>query len=411
MTDTIINYFLALLVGFAFWACEKAAPFTLPDQIGTPAELTAVLSDIQAASGAPGFAVAVIRDDSTVYQHAFGWADLATGHAYSTETIQPIGSISKTFVAAAVVKAVEQGYFTLETDINDILPVTIVNPHQPGQVIRVRHLVTHTAGLLDADEAYLQAYHILPGEDTHGPGAMLLQDLGVGQRPAQPLADFLAGYYLPEGAHYAAANFSTAGAGLTWAYSNIATSLAAWLVESVSGLAFDEYVQTYVFQPLAMQHSGYDQTELPAGELATLYFDAHTPLPAYGNDSYPDGSVHTSCADLSKFLADMMAGARGTSTTLFAAESYATLFQPLLPDGLVPAEEGQNQGIFWFLGEDTIRHDGSDPGTTCELQFSRSGQTGYLLLTNMDASTMEHALAYQALAERVRAAVALFAGS
>jgi hypothetical protein len=69
---------------------------------------------------------------------------------------------------------------------------------------------------------------------------------------------------------------------------------------------------------------------------------------------------------------------------------------------------GENQGVFWLLEDGDIKHDGSDPGTTCHLLFDTSGTVGYLLLTNMDASIDEHETAYFDLTEKVHHAIVEF---
>ena len=103
-----------------------------------------------------------------------------------------------------------------------------------------------------------------------------------------------------------------------------------------------------------------------------------------------------------------MKGAKGQSTTLFSASGYNMLFNALLPDGKLPTGFGDNQGIFWFLNGQDIKHDGSDPGTTCNLQFNKDGNLGYFLMTNMDASTDEHETAYFELAQMVHNAITEF---
>ena len=410
MKNLILFPALFLFAILSFSSCDKDDEVSNPQtDITTPAELTAALTSIYEDTDAPGFAISIVRNDAVLYQQAFGQADIESNQTYTNQTTQPIGSISKTFVAAAVVKAIEQGYFTLDTDINDILPVELRNPKQPNATIQVKHLVTHTSGLLDNEEAYFQAYHIVPGEDLSTAGAELLQNgLGWVQRDAIPLEDFLAEYYLEDGDLYSMDNFAATAPGNTWNYSNIATSLAAYLVEVATETPFKTYVITNILQPLGMNQTAYDLADLNTANLATLYWDKNTPLPKYNNDSYPDAGIYTSNENLTTFLMDMMKGARGQSSTLFSPAGYKLLFGALLPDGLPPAFIGDNQGVFWFLQGDNIKHDGSDPGTTCNLQFDQNGETGYLLMTNMDASTNDHNTAYFELAQRIEAAIGEF---
>lgn len=411
MKNFLIFPLIALMLFISTVSCDKddVQPTIDPGSIDTPADLTAVLNDIYSNSDAPGMAVSVIKNDSVLYQQSFGKATIERNKPYTNQTSQPIGSISKTFVAAAIVKAIEQGYFTLETNINDILPVELENPKIPDAIIRVKHLVTHTSGLLDEAGSYFQAYHILPGEDISTEGAQLLVGgFGIQQRETMPLADFLASYYYPGGDLYSSENFASTAPGSTWNYSNIATSLAAYLVETVTGIDFKEYVTTNILLPLGMTRTAYNMEELNSENMAELYWDKSTPLPDYANDSYPDGSIHTCNEDLAKFLLDMMKGAKGQSATLFSAAGYKMLFEALLPEGIVPEILAENQGVFWFLNGEEIKHDGSDPGTSCNLQFSKDGNSGYFLLTNMDASTDIHDQAYFELAGKVHAAVSAF---
>lgn len=406
MKNPFLFPIIPILIALTLFSCDNdddnLTPEPNPISITTPAELTAALNDIYEESAAPGFAISVVKNDAVLYQQPFGKADIAGNKAYTNQTTQPIGSISKTFVSAAIVKAIEQGHFTLETDINDILPIELENPKQPNVVIKVKHLVTHTSGLLDNYEAYFQAYHILPGEDLSTEGAdIFVNGFGAQQRAGIPLEDFLVEYYLEDGDLYSMENFASTAPGSTWNYSNLATSLAAYLVETATETPFKEYVVTNILQPLEMTTTAYDLANLDASKIAKLYWDKDTPLPLYNNDSYPDAGINTCNEDLAKYLMDMMKGAKGQSTTLFSAAGYEMLFDALLPDGKVPSSFAENQGVFWFLNGNDIKHDGSDPGTTCNLQFDKNGNSGYFLMTNMDASTQEHETAYFQLAGKV----------
>jgi len=402
MKRTFLILMTSVLFLLSMSSCDTDDDQLMLPNITTPAELTTALNELYQESQAPGFAVSIVTDGTILYQQSFGKADIQNDKDYTNQTTQPIGSISKTFVAAAIVKAVEQGHFTMETDINDILPITLVNPKQPNAIIRVKHLVTHTSGLLDDPAAYFQAYHILPNENMTTNGAQILSnEFGFQQRESIPLEEFLAEYYLPDGDLYNETNFATTAPGTVWNYSNIATSLAAYLVEISSGISFSEYVQMHILDPLGMEHTAYSVSDLQTERLAKLYWEKDTPFPLYANDSYPDGSLYSNNEDMSYYLMDMLKGVMGESTTLFSEEGYDLLFETLLSEGQLPSAFGDNQSIFWFFDGDQIKHDGSDPGNTCNLQFDQDGTSGYILLTNMDASTSAHTAAYFDLSEKV----------
>jgi CubicO group peptidase (beta-lactamase class C family) len=65
------------------------------------------LSKIYKESNFPGFAIAIIKDDSILFSKGYGFADIKLKVPYTIETIQPVASVSKTFVALALMKCVE----------------------------------------------------------------------------------------------------------------------------------------------------------------------------------------------------------------------------------------------------------------------------------------------------------------
>ncbi|MEM6699522.1 MAG: serine hydrolase domain-containing protein, partial [Bacteroidota bacterium] len=277
MKHPIIFLLIVLPLLLSLYACDKENDLQIPDTIASAEALKEALEAIHKASDVPGFTIAIAKEDAMIYQESFGQADVQANKAYTNQTIQPIGSISKTFVAAAVVKAIEEGYFTLETPINDLLPFEIKHPDDPDAVIQIKHLVTHTSGLLDHPNFYLQSYHILAEEDLGSDGAKIMQEsFGIRQRETIPLGDYLKSYYWLEGSHYDVENFGAIG---TWRYSNIATSLAAYLVEIATETPFQTYVITKILRPLGMYQTAYQISNLDTSLVAKLYWDTNTPLP------------------------------------------------------------------------------------------------------------------------------------
>ena len=385
---SLIVFFLSLTAT----SCDKESADLVPDPnpitITTPAELSAAMEEIIQNTEVPGFAVTVVKNNTILYQNAFGYADIESQRPYTNQTIQHIASVSKTFAGAAVVKAIEQGYFTLETDINDLLPVELINPKQAHATIKVKHLVTHTSGLLDNIETYLPGnYYILPGENVTSLAAQqLINSLGIQQREGRTLEEFLADYFLEDGELYSPDNFAYTAPGTTWSYSNVATGLMAYLIETVTEQSFDDYVKVHVLQPLEMNSSTYDITEVDQAQLAKCYLDKDHAFPLYANDSYVEGNMFTNNVDLGRYLLNMVQGARGDSDVLFSKSGYDLLFEDHLDSGIVPSDFAENHGIFWIKNGNIIQHGGNDFGVSTYLQVDPSGDSGYSLVTNMDAT-------------------------
>ena len=132
--------------------------------------LNAALQAFSERSNLPGFAVSIVRADGVLYQAAYGYADKENETAFTENTLQNVGSVSKTLVGVAVVKLIEEGKLTMDTPVNDVLPFAVINPHYEDDPITIRHLVTHTSSIHDSDyygHAYLLSTPEVPGHDIH----------------------------------------------------------------------------------------------------------------------------------------------------------------------------------------------------------------------------------------------------
>lgn len=125
-----------------------------------PESLTKDLQQISEKKTIPGFAVPIVNSDSIIYSHSFGFSDISIKRPFTDETILNIGSVSKTFIGIALLKAVEQGYLTLKSNIDDFLPFKVENPYFPTEPITIGHLVTHTSGIIFGG-ILVRAYEIL----------------------------------------------------------------------------------------------------------------------------------------------------------------------------------------------------------------------------------------------------------
>lgn len=169
----------------------------------------------------PGVAVTVVADGERVVHKGYGWADTERRVPVDPERTRfLIGSETKLFAAQAALQLVRAGRLTLDADVNTYLKTFTVRDTYPGRPVTLRHLLTHTAGF---DEDYVV-----------GSGADVL-----------PLGEALAAHQ--------PARVRPPGTGVS--YSNYGVALAGYLVQTVSGMPFEEYVKRQVFEPLGMKES------------------------------------------------------------------------------------------------------------------------------------------------------------
>ncbi len=345
------------------------------------------LQQAMATKKLPGMAVVLLDGKGMIYKHSFGKADIAANKPYSLYTTQEIGSVSKMILSVALMKAIELGYFSLETEINQILPFKVVNPHEPNHAITIRELATHTSGIIDNQAIYINTYQFHLQRRPYSQSYLKpLQQLGY----KEPLRDstlkqFYFNYLTEEGKYYAPTNFVYNPSRRIASYSNIATALIAYLIEIKSGISYKAFTTKYILKPLGMNHSAWFTAELKLGTLAQLYHDDGIRFPLYDLVTYPDGGLKTNAIDLSKFLVDMVNGRSGKSLIL-KASSFQTMFTPQFASSNPPANinlSKRNKGILWNLYTNgTIGHDGDDPGVSTFLAFNPSTGLGGLFLAN-----------------------------
>ena len=349
--------------------------------------LTKSLQGVYQRDSLPGLSVVLVNEKKIIYQQSFGYADIEQQIKYSTKSIQTIGSVSKTFAAIALMKAVELGYFDLDTEINTILPFKVVNPNAPDSQITVRQLANHTSGIVDNPALFYDTYQFDTTLAEYSPVAYAkLKKLGFNQRINDcSLARFLYDYLSEKGQYYTKQNFGLDAAGRSSSYSNIGSALAAYLVEIKSGMSYADFTRRYILRPLHMRHSSWFLNAKRLKRYARPYDDTFLSLPFYHLITYPDGGLRTNTADLSEYLMALLQGYQGKEK-LLKKGSYTTMFTPQFSNESPPKGIrliNRNKGIFWNLYVNgTIGHDGDDPGVSSFLFFNPRTGLGGVFLSN-----------------------------
>jgi CubicO group peptidase (beta-lactamase class C family) len=352
----------------------------------TPADsLTYHLNEYLHKKGLPGFAVVILNNKEPVYQKGFGYADINNQKEFTPKTIQNIGSVSKTVIAVALMKAIELNYFTLETDINEILPFKVINPYHPDQVIRVKELTTHTSGIVDNEAIFTRSYRFKKSADLDPSLGKFMNERGYTSDLADTtMQSFLKSYLNPKGSLYTNQNFYNSEPGKRASYSNIGSALAAYLIEVKAGMSFATFTERYVLKPLKMHNTNWFLSKKNLKQHAVPYFNKQMAFPYYSLTTYPDGGLRTSAKDLGKYVLGMIHSLNGNSKVL-SQKSVKTMFTPVFTQATVPANmslQTRNKGVFWNLYNDGyIGHDGDDPGVISHILFN--DHIGIVFISNM----------------------------
>jgi CubicO group peptidase (beta-lactamase class C family) len=284
-----------------------------------------------------GAAVAVVRDGELLFANGYGYAGLeARKPVVAEQTLLRTDSTGKLFVWTAIMQLVEQGKLDLDADVNTYLDFSI--PATFPQPITLEHLMSHSAGF--EDRGYLFA---------HDPAELEPTDVWLTRN-------------IPARVH---------PPGIVSAYSNYGTALAGYIVERISGLPFEQYVEEMIFEPLAMQNSTFRQP-LPedlATDLTTNYRYANgefwaVPFTYLRVSAVGEG--HATVTDIAKFMAAHLA--EGDSPILKASTSAQMHSQLFTHD---PRVSGIAYGFVQTTqnGRQILRHEGNNPGVSSSALF------------------------------------------
>jgi D-alanyl-D-alanine carboxypeptidase len=342
----------------------------------------------------PGLYVELVNANGVIYKKGFGYADVESKKAYTEHTIQNIGSVSKTFIAVALMKAIELNYFTLRTNINDILPFKVINPNHPDDQITIQELANHTSGIIDNPSIYPNTFKFYPNLRGYSKTALdALHSYGYNETVTDTsLAEFYRNYLDVKGKYYSTNNFGKDKVGGTSSYSNIASALIAYLIEIRSGVSYAQFTQRYILTPLKMKESGWFITKVDLKKHAKLYYEHNSYFPLYSFLTYPDGALKTSADNLGKYLTAIIKGYNGDASLLNSA-SYKAMFQPQFSVSSPPKDISlvkRNKGVLWNIYTNgTIGHDGDDPGISTFLFFNTKTGLGGLFLCNKYLTTKQ----------------------
>ncbi|MEU0276204.1 serine hydrolase domain-containing protein [Streptomyces sp. NPDC006307] len=223
-------------------AATTAAPpgGTSPATGFDPAELQAAADDVHRA-GIPGV-FAEVRDAGHTWQGASGVADTGTGRPVRPEMRQRVGSITKTFTAAAVMQQVERGRIELDAPIGGYLPRLV--PGERGRTITVRMLLNHTSGIPDY---ILSAFPSLQGYPQG-------QDVSPKSLDDNRYRQFHPDELIELGLAAPPAGEPGASPGV---YSNTNYLLLGRLLEKVTGTPAEEYITRNVIERAGLRHTGF----------------------------------------------------------------------------------------------------------------------------------------------------------
>ena len=306
-----------------------------------PEKINSYLISAVEASKFNGVAL-VAKGENIIFHKAYGWRNFETQSYNDTATIFPILSITKSFTAMVILKLQEQKKLNVKDKLSKYFP-NFPNANK----ITCEQLITHTSGIYNYTDDI--------GEE----------DSALVNHPVtkQFVLDFISGKpfaFQP---------------GEGFGYNNSGYYLAGLVIEKVTGKSYEENVRELIFDPLNMQHSGFDFNNLNENLKAKGYqfFTASLKKPYTYVDStvgYAAGSIYSNTTDLFKWTQAI------ANKELLSSASWKYALKRKESD------YGFGFRINQFFGKDYIKHSGGYPGFVSEFIYYPKEMITIVLLKN-----------------------------
>lgn len=302
----------------------------------------------------PGAAILITKKGQVVYEKAIGKASLELDVPIRTDQVFRIGSVTKQFTSAAILRLAEEGKLSLQDELTKFIPDYPTH----GKKITVEQLLNHTSGIKSYTE-------------------MAEWNIALRRKDFLPvdMVDFFKNQPM---------DFEP---GTQYHYNNSAYILLGFIIEKVSGKSYAQYLTEQFFKPLGMENTFYDSFEKVIKNRANGYSEADK---GYANaeylsmtQPYSAGALISTVKDLTTWTLAVHGG------KVLKPESLKKAFTPnVLPDG-TNTWYGYGWQIGNLLGSTSIEHGGAINGYLSYVIYVKEEDVCVAVLTNCDCINPE----------------------
>ena len=320
---------------------------------------TSTVAELMEEFGVPGVSVAVIQDFKIHWAKAYGVADVETGQLVDIETMFQAASISKPVAAMGVLRAVQDGLFSLDDDINDILDSWTLDGREftRNRPVTPRTLTSHTSGLgdgfgfpgYDPEQPLPTTVQILEGHELSNVGSVFME--------REPMTFY--------------------------EYSGGGVTVMELALSDVRRRPFVDILQEGVLAPIGMTRSSYAQPISPEhNQNAARAHDNNGDSRGPKWHVYPEhaaAGLWTTPTDLARLIIEVQRSASGESNRVL---SQSMIQEMLNPVGVGPFAVGftvSKVGEGWYFS-----HGGSNWGFRALMLAHKVKGYGLVVMTNAD---------------------------
>jgi CubicO group peptidase (beta-lactamase class C family) len=304
----------------------------------------------------PGFAIGIVRNGKLIYAKGFGVAKLGGNTPVTSKSLFHMASVTKTFVATAILQLVENAKIDLDSPLIRYLPYFRLNDER-YRAITIRQMLSHTSGIPDT-----VSYNWDKPE----------YDAGALERTVRGIADQKL-VFAP---------------GEKFAYSNTGYEILGDVIAKVSGESFEDYVQHNILTPLGMKDSTLLVREaspelLTSPHVLENYRVVVSKIFPYNRAHAPSGTLYSSIEDMSRWALANLNHGELNGKRILKQETAELMWRPVA-DAL-----GMKEGMSWFStdvqGHHLVLHSGGDVGFESLLILAPDDSVAVVAMCNFAA--------------------------
>lgn len=352
-----------------FFAFLLTTSISLHAQL-TTTEIDSLVQRTLRTFDVPGIAVAVIKDGNIIHSKGYGVRSLKTKQKVDENTLFGIASNSKAFTAAALAMMVDVGKLNWDDKVTDYIPEFKLYSPYVTEEFTIKDLLTHRSGLgLGAGDLM-----IFPDSSD-----FTKKDIIHNLRYLKPVSSFRTKYD----------------------YDNLLYIVAGEVLARVSGMSWEDFVETRIMQPLGMTASASSFTRLKD---KSNVIDAHAPVNGkvqsirrdFMEMMGPAGGIYSNLTDMCKWInTQLNIGAYGKNNenVLFSRAAQDEMWTPqtIIPvrNTSVYNTHFSSYGLGWFLsdvkGYKQVTHTGGLAGIVTQVTLIPEIRLGIIVLTNQQS--------------------------
>jgi CubicO group peptidase (beta-lactamase class C family) len=347
---------------------------------GFPTILQNYVARVQTQFEVPGVAIAIVKDDTVILSRGYGIKKMGETKPVDDQTLFAIASNTKAFTATALGLLVEDGKLTWDAPVGLYLPWFQLSDPYVSRELTVRDLLVHRSGL------------------GLGAGDLLWWPPSTYNR--HEIACRLR--FLP-----LATSFRS-----TYAYDNVLYLVAGELIETISGMSWEDFITTRILNRIGMtgsnvRHSAAGKGTNTAAPHARINGTVQVVSPFASDNTNPAGGINSSARDMSKWLiVQLDSGRLVNNDRLYSAATARQLWTLVTPIRIndpppeLPALQneffGYALGFFVkdYRGYKLVTHTGGLPGYLSRVTMIPALKLGVVVLTNQESSEAFDAITY-----------------